>query len=124
MINGLENRVLRFLFVFLAGLILFSSMLLLINPVAVSAEVKGKQNQHDRTILYALLSCIERITLTANATESDIRSSTMSGVISNLNRGNDSGDPNVPVGYEIDSTDGNARCENISLTRAMRFINK
>lgn len=85
--------------------------------------VEDERQQKDRTILVALVNCMSRSTFywqpstTAGQVNNPKNLSTFQG-------DQDFGQEEVPVGYEIDTDDGNVHCNKISLERAMSFIDK
>ncbi len=88
------------------------------------AAVENEEQQKNRTILYALRKCIsdDKIFWKETVSGSDVNKSNISGIISPAfqSRGLDE----IPVGYEIDSDNGNAKCNGISLNRALNFIDR
>lgn len=101
-------------------------MLPFLTPSSVSAAIGNINAQHDRTILFALVRCLDNSKdprldgrFTLNATGSDVRQNNMQGIIASGNF-NDV----AAVGFEIDGSDGNAACDGISLVRAMRAIDR
>lgn len=92
------------------------------SPSIAFAEIKNLSAQRDRTILYALIRCMK------DASPSDFGSTASGEGIrqTNLDKVVLPGhlDSEMAVGYEIDESDGNADCSQISLNRAMRPIDK
>jgi len=89
------------------------------------AAVEDERLQKDRTILFALRACISNNKdYWKDEVGGDAVSKTnMSGII-NSDLDGALGKIEVPVGYEIDGDNGNAKCNGISLTRALNFIDR
>jgi hypothetical protein len=115
-----------FIGVVLPLLIIMPILLPILTPSPVFAAIQNVSEQRDRTILHALYRCLDPNNdphldgnFTSNATGDDVRSNNMEGIIASGAFNED-----AAVGYEIDSEDGNASCDQMSLTRAMRPIGK
>gem|GEM_PF-4169831 len=85
----------------------------ILGPSTASADVKGKADQNSRTILYALVHCLrdDEFQLPGGMTKGEMQSGTTfaAGSVGA------SEDREAAVGYEVDTEDGNASCENIHL---------
>lgn len=101
-------------------LVLLLPMLLNLSPSSAYAALSGASAQRDRTILYALIRCLDsgEVRLSNEVWADKLQRSNISGIIY---RGHEY---QVPVGYEIDNEDGSVACDGLSLHRAMRPIEK
>ncbi len=104
----------------LAAVIFCSSVVTLFTPSASYADYSpdSVSSQNDRTILIALEHCISagEVGFLPQVSGAGVNKDDIGGVAL--------GNSDVPVGYEIDSSDGNAACTGISLTRATRPLSK
>lgn len=97
-----------------------------LGPSAASAALKSQADQNSRTVLYALSKCMR--TLIYSDFKPTITTAEMKSSITLLAHTTDSSTSNLtgedyPVGYEVDSEDGNADCGKIHLDH-LRVIGK
>lgn len=118
--------------------LILATILPVFNQSYILAAVKGKSAQQDRTILIAFYRCLDprndphikdmdapdSISKSAVAFSSTVTADVQHSDSMNSALPDNTFSGNAAVGYEIDSTDGNAGCDGISITRAMRAIGK
>ncbi len=119
MMSAKSRKPQKIIILALAVVILCSSIVSLFTPSISNADYKPNSvsSQNDRTILVALETCLTQSVLYPLVSGGAVNQDDMADIIS-------AGGGDVPVGYEIDSTDGTAACSGVSLTRATRVIGK
>ncbi len=84
----------------------------------------SKSQQQDRTILYALRVCLEYSNFESERNRDELKQGPMPPIFKEGGLLSATPTGSVAVGYEIEPDDGNVSCNGLSLTRAMRFIDK